>query len=148
MKVKKINSPQISDDNLLRYNKHILLEEIDLGGIEALQQKHIAVIGLGGLGCPIVQYLATSGLGNITLIDNDYVEDTNLQRQILYLSDDIGKKKVDVAHKRLSEINPNVNIIKYDDRFTINSSPLIEPADLVIDATDNFKTRSIINNDG
>ena len=75
MKVKKINNLQISDDNLLRYNKHILLDEIDLGGIEALQQKHIAVIGLGGLGCPIVQYLATSGLGNITLIDNDYVED-------------------------------------------------------------------------
>jgi len=145
MKVKKINNLQISDDNLLRYNKHILLDEIDLEGIEVLQQKHIAVIGLGGLGCPIAQYLVTSGLGNITLIDDDYVESTNLQRQILYISEDIGKKKAEAAYKRLSEINPNINIHQYYERFTENSSSLIESADLIIDATDNFKTRSLIN---
>ena len=133
MKAKKINNLQISDDNLLRYNKHILLDEIDLEGIEVLQQKHIAVIGLGGLGCPIAQYLVTSGLGNITLIDDDYVESTNLQRQILYMPEDIGKKKAEAAYKRLSEINPNINIHQYYERFTENSSSLIESADLIIE---------------
>jgi len=71
MKAKKINKLQLSNDELLRYNKHALLEEIETDGLETLSQKHIAIVGLGGLGCPIAQYLSTSGIGEITLIDND-----------------------------------------------------------------------------
>ena len=101
MKVKKINKYRLSNSDLLRYNKHILLEEIETDGLEILKQKHVAIIGLGGLGCPLAQYLSTSGIGKITLIDNDRVEETNLQRQILYTSTDIGLYKTDVARKRL-----------------------------------------------
>ncbi len=145
MKAKKINKFQLSDNDLLRYNKHILLEEIETDGLEVLKRKHVALIGLGGLGCPIAQYLSTSGLGKITLIDNDKVEESNLQRQILYTSDDIGLYKSDVASKRLNILNPDLNIDSYNIRLTSESINLIKDIDVIIDATDNFKSRSFIN---
>ena len=145
MKAKKINKFQLSNDDLLRYNKHILLEEIQTDGLEILKKKHVAIIGLGGLGCPVAQYLSTSGLGKITLIDDDVVEETNLQRQILYTSEDLGLYKTDVAYKRLKVFNPDINIESYNIRFTNNSAHLIKDVDMIIDATDNFKSRSLIN---
>ncbi|MDG2106550.1 MAG: HesA/MoeB/ThiF family protein [Gammaproteobacteria bacterium] len=145
MKVKKRTRLQLSNDDLLRYNKHILLEEIQTDGLEILKQKHVAIIGLGGLGCPVAQYLSTSGLGKITLIDDDVVDETNLQRQILYTSEDLGLYKADVACKRLKILNPDINIEGYNIRFTNDSVSLMKDVDIIIDATDNFKSRSLIN---
>mgnify|MGYP001159927972 FL=1 len=145
MKVKKRTKLQLSNDDLLRYNKHILLEEIQTDGLEILKQKHVAIIGLGGLGCPVAQYLSTSGLGKITLIDHDVVDETNLQRQILYTSADLGLYKADVACKRLRILNPDINIEGYNIRFTNDSVSLMKDVDIIIDATDNFKSRSLIN---
>lgn len=145
MKEKLINKINLSDKNLLAYNKHILLEDIQVEGLEILNSKHIAIIGLGGLGCPVAQYLATSGLGELTIVDNDIIEDTNLQRQILYTSSDLGKNKVDAAEEKLKNLNSDLVVHKHKVKFSMHSSNLIKDADLVIDATDNFLTRSIIN---
>ena len=132
MKVKKRTRLQLSNDDLLRYNKHILLEEIQTDGLEILKQKHVAIIGLGGLGCPVAQYLSTSGLGKITLIDHDVVDETNLQRQILYTSEDLGLYKADVACKRLKILNPDINIEGYNIRFTNDSVSLMKDVDIII----------------
>tara|TARA_B100001564_G_scaffold357060_1_gene372509 strand:+ start:2296 stop:3063 length:768 start_codon:yes stop_codon:yes gene_type:complete len=145
MKEKVINKIGLSDSDLLRYNKHILLDEIQIEGIEVLASKHIVLIGLGGLGCPIAQYLATSGLGKLSLVDDDVVEITNLQRQILYSKDDVGYTKVDIAKKKLEVLNPDLVINNYKIRFSEHSSQIVRDADLVIDASDNFNTRSVIN---
>ncbi len=145
MKEKVINRINLTDKDLLKYNKHILLDEIQTEGIELLNTKHIVLIGLGGLGCPVAQYLATSGLGTLSIIDNDIIEDSNLQRQILYSQNDIGFCKVDIAEKKLKMLNPDLVINKHNIRFSDYSNNIIKNADLVIDATDNFLTRSIIN---
>ena len=146
MKINKNNQPGLSDDDLLRYNKHILLPEIDIDGQQKLLNKHVMLIGLGGLGCPIAYYLASSGLGKITLIDNDIVDITNLQRQILFSSNDVGRKKVDVAYDRLTALNPSITIEKLDLYIDNNvSQNIFDDVDIIIDATDNFETRSMIN---
>ena len=145
MKEKVINNISLSDNDLLKYNKHILLDDIQMEGIELLASKHIALIGLGGLGCPIAQYLATSGLGRLSLVDDDVVETTNLQRQILYTQDDVGYSKVNIAKRKLKKLNPDLMVNEHKIRFSEHSSQLIRDADLVIDASDNFHTRSVIN---
>ena len=145
MKEKAIHRIGLSDESLLKYNKHILLDEIQVEGIELLNSKHIVLVGLGGLGCPIAQYLATSGIGTLSIVDNDIIEATNLQRQILYLQEDIGLPKTDVVEKKLKIINPDLNVKKHNTQFSNQSGHIIKNADLVIDATDNFLTRSIIN---
>ena len=145
MKEKAINRIGLSDRDLLKYNKHILLDDIQVEGIELLNTKHIALIGLGGLGCPIAQYLATSGLGKLSIIDNDIIEDTNLQRQLLYTQNDVGSYKVDIVKKRLNILNPDLIVDKHNVQFSDHTSNIIQDADLVIDSTDNFSTRSIIN---
>ena len=145
MKEKVINKISLSDSDLLKYNKHILLDEIQLEGIEVLASKHIVLIGLGGLGCPIAQYLATSGLGRLSLVDDDKIEITNLQRQILFCKDDVGYSKVDIAEKKLKALNQDLIVNKYKIRFSEHSSQIVRDADLVIDASDNFHTRSVIN---
>ena len=145
MKEKITNRIDLTDNDLLKYNKHILLDEIQTEGIELLNTKHIVLIGMGGLGCPIAQYLATSGLGKLSIVDNDIVEDSNLQRQILYTQNDIGYCKVDIAEQKLKILNPDLVINKHNIRFSDHSNNILKDADLVIDATDNFSTRSIIN---
>ena len=117
MKEKLRNKINLSDEDLLAYNKHILLEDIQTEGIEILSTKHIVLIGLGGLGCHIAQYLATSGLGKLSIIDNDIIEDTNLQRQILYTCSDIGKNKVDTVEQKLKTLNSDLVIKKHNIRF-------------------------------
>tara|TARA_B100001778_G_C18528695_1_gene602482 strand:+ start:59 stop:826 length:768 start_codon:yes stop_codon:yes gene_type:complete len=145
MKEKSVNKLSLSDTDLLKYNKHILLDDIQIEGIELLNSKHIMIIGLGGLGCPIAQYLSTSGLGELSIVDSDIVEDTNLQRQILYTQEDIGSPKVDVIEKKLNVLNPDLIINKHNAKFSDHSINIIKDVDLVIDATDNFLTRSLIN---
>ena len=137
---------QLSDDELTRFNKHILLNDIDEDGQLLLKEKHVVIVGLGGLGSPLVYYLASSGIGQTTLIDDDIVDMTNLQRQILFSTEDVGKKKVDIAKLKMQKINPFMRINVRYERLQSNADiSYFQDADLVIDATDNFETRSLIN---
>lgn len=136
----------LSDAEMLRYNRQIILKAFDFEGQEALKQSSILLLGAGGLGCASSQYLATAGIGNLTLIDDDTVELSNLQRQVLHHDADIGKLKVDSAAQALQELNPELNIItiakRLDDEALLS---LIQSHDLVLDASDNVDTRNQLN---
>jgi|TARA_B100000959_G_scaffold73068_1_gene77641 adenylyltransferase/sulfurtransferase len=147
MKTKiKNNIKSLTNQELERYNRHILLEEIDTHGQSELLEKHVCLIGIGGLGCPIAYYLTSSGIGELTIIDHDRIDTTNLQRQILFNSLDVNKKKVEVAFEKLTKLNPTIKINKVDKQINNHTNNVIfKNCDLIIDATDNFKTRTIIN---
>lgn len=129
-----------------QYTRHLILEEIGLEGQLKLKRAKVLVIGAGGLGCPILQYLSAAGVGSIGIIDNDVVEQSNLQRQILYTHQDIGKNKAESAFKRLQLLNPYIEFDVYKTRLTKdNALDLFEKYDIVIDGTDNFPTKYLIN---
>lgn len=136
----------LSDQEMLRYNRQIILKQFDFDGQEALKQSSILVLGAGGLGCASTQYLATAGIGTLTLIDDDVVELSNLQRQVLHHDSDIGVKKVDSAAQSLRELNPNITVNTFDKRLSDQQlSQLIEQHTLVLDASDNVETRNQLN---
>ena len=130
---------------LKRYARHILLKEIGGPGQLKLSNSMITMIGAGGLGSIVLYYLVASGVGKIKIVDNDIVSLSNLQRQILFEEEDIGKKKVFAAKKNLLKLNPRIEITIHDDKFTeINSSNILADSDLIIDGTDNFKSKAIL----
>lgn len=136
----------MNDDQLLRYSRHILLPEIGIRGQECLIRSHVLVVGAGGLGSPVAMYLAASGIGRLTICDNDTVDLTNLQRQIAHSTDRIGTRKADSAKKTLTGINPEVKVIALSERM--DESRLLQlaaEADAVVDASDNFPTRYAVN---
>ncbi len=136
----------MDDAQLNRYSRQILLPEIDLAGQEKLLQSHVLIIGAGGLGSPAALYLAGSGIGQLTLSDDDQVDLSNLQRQILHHSSDIGRPKVDSARESLSALNPTIKIHSIDQR--LSGDRLLEQvrqADAVIDGSDNFPSRYRLN---
>lgn len=136
----------LSDQEMLRYNRQIILKQFDFEGQEALKQASVLVLGAGGLGCASSQYLATAGIGSMTLIDDDVVELSNLQRQVLHHDSDIGSKKVDSAAAALRELNPHIAINTIDKRLSDNElSELIAQHTLVLDASDNLDTRNQLN---
>lgn len=136
----------LTNKELKRYNRHILLSEIGVSGQERLKQASVLVIGAGGLGCPVLQYLTAAGVGRIGVIDFDKVDESNLQRQVLYTTTDVGKYKVDCAVSLLQEQNPHVTFDKYAEQLsTKNALKIIEKYDIVVDGTDNFPTRYLIN---
>jgi molybdopterin/thiamine biosynthesis adenylyltransferase len=136
----------MQDDELLRYSRHVLLPEIGIEGQAAFARAHAVLIGAGGLGCAAAMYLASSGIGRITIIDNDTVDLTNLQRQIAHRSDSIGLPKVDSARRTLAELNPLVEVMALQARADAELLERTLPgASLVLDCTDNFKTRHLIN---
>ena len=136
----------LSDDELLRYSRHILLDDFDIDGQLTLKNSHALIIGAGGLGCPAALYLASSGVGTITLCDDDEVELSNLQRQIAHGTRDIGKSKVESLAQSLAEINPLVNIHTLHTRLEGSAlTQAIANADIVLDCSDNFTTRFAIN---
>lgn len=129
-----------------RYSKQTILDEVGLLGQVKLKHARVLVIGAGGLGCPLIQYLASSGVGTIGIVDFDVVELSNLHRQILYTPEHIGQKKAEIAQKRATEQNPDVTIVVHDTALTDeNAEELISPYDLVIDGCDNFLTRYTVN---
>ena len=136
----------MKDDSLLRYSRHILLPEIGLEGQERLSNAHVMVIGAGGLGSSALLYLASGGVGKITICDDDVVDLTNLQRQIVHSTSSIGSPKVFSARKTLEGLNPDVEILPIRARaegdFLLD---LVEKADVVVDASDNFPTRHQVN---
>ncbi|MBN9125852.1 MAG: molybdopterin biosynthesis protein MoeB [Nitrosospira sp. 56-18] len=134
------------DGQLLRYSRHILLPQIGIRGQETLLQSHALIVGAGGLGSSAAMYLAASGVGKLTICDNDKVDLTNLQRQIIHRTKTIGMPKSLSAKKTLAEINPEVDVIAVDRRADESSlRELVSDADVVVDATDNFPTRHAIN---
>ncbi|TYB78019.1 molybdopterin-synthase adenylyltransferase MoeB [Bizionia saleffrena] len=129
-----------------QYNRHLILDEIGLSGQEKIKQSSVLVIGAGGLGCPILQYLTASGVGKIGIIDDDTISQSNLQRQVLYTHNDIGKHKAKVAANRLSGLNPYVNFEVYTERLsTKNALTLFSLYDIIVDGSDNFPTRYLVN---
>ena len=136
----------MNDEQLLRYSRHILLPEIGIEGQEKLIDSHALIIGAGGLGSPAALYLAASGVGNLTICDNDTVDLTNLQRQILHRTASIGMNKVDSARDALAEINPEVHVNKLKERVEFaRLYELVAQADVVLDCSDNFATRYALN---
>ncbi|EEX94130.1 molybdopterin biosynthesis protein MoeB [Vibrio orientalis CIP 102891 = ATCC 33934] len=136
----------LSDQEMLRYNRQIILKQFDFEGQEALKQSSILILGAGGLGCASSQYLATAGVGKLTLIDDDIVELSNLQRQVLHHDSDIGVKKVVSAAQSLQQLNPHIELDTVDKRLSDDElAELITQHTLVLDASDNVETRNQLN---
>ena len=136
----------LQKEELKRYNRQIILPEIGLDGQLKLKSARVAVVGAGGLGCPVLQYLTAAGIGNIGIIDDDKVHESNLHRQILYNTNDTGKNKAAVAAAKLKTLNPCVNIISFETRLTgSNAVQILSDYDLIIDGSDNFATRYLVN---
>lgn len=136
----------LTDKEKRRYQKQIMLPEIGETGQQKLKQAKVLVVGAGGLGCPVLQYLAAAGVGTIGIVDNDLVKESNLQRQILYGRNDLGKLKAIVARQRLTELNdiPQYNVLNTYLRSE-NALNIMKDYDIVVDATDNFSSRYLIN---
>ncbi|OFY85115.1 MAG: hypothetical protein A3F72_04710 [Bacteroidetes bacterium RIFCSPLOWO2_12_FULL_35_15] len=129
-----------------RYNRHIILPEIGSLGQLKLKNAKVLVVGAGGLGCPVLMYLAAAGVGNIGIIDFDKIDESNLQRQILYSTDDIGKYKAEVAKLKLSKQNPYIQITSYTKQFSFsNAIEIAAEYDVIVDGTDNFSSRYLLN---
>ena len=129
-----------------RYGRHISLKEIGIIGQNKINASKVLVVGAGGLGCPVLQYLVGAGVGNIGIVDFDVVEESNLQRQILFGTSSMGKNKAKMAKEVLLHLNPTINIKAYNEKLTPeNSISIIEQYDIVVDATDNFASRYLIN---
>ena len=136
----------MNDEQLLRYSRHLLLDEIDVAGQEKLLHSHVLVIGAGGLGSAAAPYLASAGVGHITLMDHDEVELTNLQRQIMHTESSIGKSKVASGKEFLQRLNSSIQIETIQAKATASLLDEILPSvDVVLDCTDNFSTRHLIN---
>lgn len=137
---------ELDDQALLRYSRHILLPEFGIEGQERLAQSHALLIGAGGLGSPVALYLAAAGIGHLTIVDNDQVDLTNLQRQIIHTTSRIGQAKVHSAQIALMAINPLCTVTPLLQRVDAKAlAQLVPQADIVIDASDNFSTRHAIN---
>jgi molybdopterin/thiamine biosynthesis adenylyltransferase len=136
----------MNDQQLLRYSRHILLEEIGIEGQQRLLAAHALIIGAGGLGSPAAFYLASAGVGHITLVDNDTVDLTNLQRQILHDSERVGQPKAESGRQTLARINPEIKISALAERAEGERlEQLVKAADVVLDCSDNFATRHAVN---
>jgi molybdopterin/thiamine biosynthesis adenylyltransferase/rhodanese-related sulfurtransferase len=136
----------LAREELKRYNRQIILPEIGLEGQQKLKAAKVLMVGAGGLGCPVLQYLVAAGVGEIGIVDDDLVDESNLHRQILYSSADVGKSKAVVAAEKLKVMNPFVELKAYQERVTIeNAKNLIGTYDLIIDGSDNFPTRYLVN---
>jgi molybdopterin/thiamine biosynthesis adenylyltransferase len=136
----------MNDNQLLRYSRHILLDEIGIEGQEKLLAAHALIIGAGGLGSPAAYYLASAGIGRITLVDNDTVDLTNLQRQILHVTDRVGQPKSESGKHTLLQINPEIDVVALTERAEGERlEELVRQATVVLDCSDNFATRHAVN---
>ncbi|HVM33534.1 MAG TPA: molybdopterin-synthase adenylyltransferase MoeB [bacterium] len=136
----------LNQDQIKRYTRHILLPEVGVEGQKKLLNAKVLVVGAGGLGCPISLYLAAAGVGTIGLVDFDTVDASNLQRQVLFTTEDVGKPKVEAAAKRLQALNPDVTVKTYAVALkSDNIMDILKDYDMIIDGTDNFPTRYLTN---
>ncbi len=137
---------QFSKEELNRYNRHIIMTDFGLEGQQKLKAAKVLVVGSGGLGSPVLLYLAAAGVGTIGIVDYDVVDDSNLHRQVLFGVQEVGKSKAEAARQRLLSLNPYININVYNTQLTsYNALELIQEYDVVADGTDNFPTRYLVN---
>jgi adenylyltransferase/sulfurtransferase len=137
---------ELTPDQLARYSRNILLEEVGLEGQIQLLKAKVLLVGAGGLGCPAGLYLAAAGVGTLGIIDSDRVDLTNLQRQILHTTSDVGRPKTESANEAIGRINPDVKVITYQERLTSqNAIEIFRDYDIIIDGADNFPTKYLVN---
>jgi len=137
---------KLSKDEIQRYSRHIVMPEVGMEGQIKLKSASVLLVGMGGLGSPLGMYLAAAGIGTIGMVDADIVDFTNLQRQIMHSTDDVGKPKIESAKKRILGINPDINVNTHAAFLTSeNAFEICEPYDIIIDGTDNFATRYLVN---
>jgi adenylyltransferase/sulfurtransferase len=138
--------PQLTQREVLRYSRHLIIPEVGLEGQRRLKDARVLMVGAGGLGSPIGLYLAAAGVGTLGIVEFDVVDETNLQRQLLHGTKDVGRRKLDSARDRIHDVNPNVEVVSHEARLTCeNALGIIERYDLVVDGTDNFATRYLVN---
>ena len=138
--------PNLSNEEIARYSRHLILPEVGLEGQKKLKAARVLMIGTGGLGSPLGLYLAAAGIGTLGLVDFDVVDESNLQRQIIHGTKDVGRPKIASAKDRLNDINPNVKIEAHETRLTSeNALELFKDFDVIVDGTDNFQTRYLVN---
>lgn len=143
---RRAEAAQLGPKEIARYSRHLIMPEVALDGQKRLKAAAILLIGAGGLGSPLGLYLAAAGIGRLGLVDFDVVDFSNLQRQVMHGTPDIGKPKLQSAKEKLNAINPEVQIDLYETRLTAgNAFKILEPYDIVIDGTDNFPTRYLVN---
>lgn len=137
---------EFTEDQITRYSRHILLPEVGGKGQKKIAKARILIVGAGGLGSPAALYLAAAGVGTIGLIDSDVVDLSNLQRQVIHQTPDLGRPKVISAKEKIQALNPDVTVLTYQDRFTSkNALELVKAYDIVIDGVDNFPAKFLIN---
>jgi len=138
--------PQLSNEEIARYSRHLILPEVGLEGQQKLKAAKVLCVGTGGLGAPLTFYLAAAGVGTLGLVDFDVVDESNLHRQIIHFTSDVGRPKIESAADKLKAINPYVNIVKHETMLTsANALDIIRDYDIVADGTDNFPTRYLVN---
>ncbi len=138
--------PELTTDDLSRYSRHLILPEVGMEGQQKLKAARVLCVGTGGLGSPLALYLAAAGIGTLGLVDFDVVDASNLQRQIIHSTRDIGRKKLDSAEEKLLALNPAIRIVKHDTMLSsANALDILKDYDIVADGTDNFPTRYLVN---
>jgi adenylyltransferase/sulfurtransferase len=138
--------PELTPDELNRYSRHLLLPEVGMEGQQRLKAARVLCIGTGGLGSPLALYLAAAGVGTLGMVDFDIVDASNLQRQIIHFTSDIGRSKLDSAAEKLLALNPALHVVKHETRLTsANALDILKDYDVVADGTDNFPTRYLVN---
>jgi len=138
--------PELTTDDLARYSRHLILPEVGMEGQRRLKAARVLCVGTGGLGSPLAFYLAAAGVGTLGLVDFDVVDASNLQRQIIHSTKDIGRKKLDSAEEKLLALNPALNVVKHETMLTsANALDILKDYDIVADGTDNFPTRYLVN---
>jgi len=136
----------LSKEEILRYSRHLIMPEVGMEGQLKLKQARVLMIGTGGLGAPLGLYLAAAGVGHLGLVDFDKVDFTNLQRQVTFGTSDVGRRKVEAAHERLTNLNPDIQIKVFETMLTsANALELFREYDIIVDGTDNFPTRYLVN---
>jgi sulfur-carrier protein adenylyltransferase/sulfurtransferase len=138
--------PELTTDDLSRYSRHLILPEVGMEGQRKLKAARVLCVGTGGLGSPLALYLAAAGIGTLGLVDFDVVDASNLQRQIIHSTKDIGRKKLDSAAEKLTALNPALNVIKHETMLSsANALEILKDYDIIADGTDNFPTRYLVN---
>jgi adenylyltransferase/sulfurtransferase len=137
---------ELSNEEIARYSRHLIMPEVALDGQKKLKQARVLTIGAGGLGAPLAMYLAAAGIGTLGIVDFDVVDESNLQRQIIHGTSDIGRPKMESAHDRINDINPNVYVEAYEEALSSeNALEIFKDFDVIVDGTDNFPTRYLVN---
>lgn len=144
--VQCVDLPELTHDEITRYSRHLILPEVGVDGQRKLKNSRVLLVGTGGLGAPLAMYLAAAGVGTIGIVDFDFVDESNLQRQIIHGTRDVGRPKIASAKDRIKNINPKVNVISFETRLdSQNALEIIKDFNVVADGTDNYPTRYLVN---